>query len=428
MNKNCAFTICTKSYMGLAKILESSIYKYDANVDFYIFIADELNKNINIPSNAIVVKSLNIFSENIWKELSFKYDVTEFCTCLKPFIFEWLFKNKMYEKLTYLDPDLFFFNSIDMIYKSMDNGLITLTPHFITFPGNSISNLFEDEIRYTGLYNLGFLGLKRSTKVFQMLNWWKKNLISKCFVEPTMFQFTDQKWMDFMSVYFDSHELNIVKDLGWNIAPWNYFERKIVKHDACWVVENRYNENIRCDVVFAHFSGFDYSALLNNQIIQKNIHKRHDGVFDDVNNLFTEYIDSFNNYKEIFTEYIKENYTYDYYSNGQKVEKMHRRIYHSIIVNGYENILDPFDSKGSFYIQLVNKKMFTPKVVSNQNDYVCNTAVSISRKLAVFKILMRMVYKILGYNRYEMLLRLFFRFSKYENNIFLYKKNYSSWL
>jgi len=231
-----------------------------------------------------------------------------------------------------------------------------------------------------------------------------------------------------MSVYFDSHELNIVKDLGWNIAPWNYFERKIVKHDACWVVEDRHNENITCDVVFAHFSGFDYKALLNNQIIQKNIHKRHDGVFDDVNNLFTEYIDGFNNYKEIFIEYIKENYTYDYYSNGRKVEKMHRRIYHSIIVNGYENILDPFDSKGSFYIQLVNKKMFTPKVVPNQNDYVCNTAGSISRKLAVFKILMRMVYKTLGYNRYEMLLRLFFRFSKYENNIFLYKKNYSSWL
>ena len=40
MNENCAFTICTRSYIGLAKTLRNSFLKCNSNFDFYIIISD----------------------------------------------------------------------------------------------------------------------------------------------------------------------------------------------------------------------------------------------------------------------------------------------------------------------------------------------------------------------------------------------------
>lgn len=42
MNEDCAFTICTRSYIGLAKVLKNSFLSVHSNFDFKIFVVDYL--------------------------------------------------------------------------------------------------------------------------------------------------------------------------------------------------------------------------------------------------------------------------------------------------------------------------------------------------------------------------------------------------
>ena len=92
MYKKCAFTICTKSYIGYVTALKESIKRYTDNIDFFVVIADEIDFDIAVPENTLVAKNIlcNI-SEEKWVEQTFKYNLTEFCTYIKPASFLYFF-------------------------------------------------------------------------------------------------------------------------------------------------------------------------------------------------------------------------------------------------------------------------------------------------------------------------------------------------
>lgn len=426
MSKNCAFTICTKSYIGLALVLKESIYKYYSDLDFYIFVADEIPAGFELPEKTFGIKDLNIFDEQKWYEMAFKYNVTEFCTCLKPFMFKWLFENSDAEKICYMDPDLYFFDNAEVIYKNLDNCLIELTPHFCTFPENEYSKHFEDEVRFSGIYNLGFLGLKRHEKSFRLLDWWGNNLTEKCFNDALSFQFTDQKWMDFVTLLFDLKEINIIRDLGWNVAPWNYFERKTVLLDNNYIIEDRNDEKNRTKLLFCHFSGFDYKKLLQGSVIQKN--KGHDNVFPDADITLNVYIQVLSEKKEKLLSYFLLPYSYNTFSDGKTIERIHRKIYKSILMNNFENLSNPFESSGEFYKTIKRMHIYQEdakgqivEILKENDDYVKNRLKKVNR-------IMRLLHYVLGHKRYIILIRFLLRFSKFENQAFLYNKDYLSWV
>lgn len=92
MNSRSVFTIVAKNYVGLARILGSSLERQDPDVDFYIFIADEPDGcEVTFPTNAIFARKALSYSPEEWTDMSFKYDLTAFCTAIKPACFEYLF-------------------------------------------------------------------------------------------------------------------------------------------------------------------------------------------------------------------------------------------------------------------------------------------------------------------------------------------------
>ena len=111
--ENCVFTIVAKNYIGLAQILEHSIKQYYKDVDFYVIVADEFEERRDYPDNAIEAKKCLDIPEDLWVNMSFKYDLTEFCTSIKPASI--LYFLEKYEKVIYLDPDILFYDSIERI-------------------------------------------------------------------------------------------------------------------------------------------------------------------------------------------------------------------------------------------------------------------------------------------------------------------------
>ncbi len=76
--KHCLFTICAKNYIGLAQLLGQSIAKYNYNVDFYIVVADEIDKvttHIDDPY-ILIAKDILSIDEALWNNMTFKYNST----------------------------------------------------------------------------------------------------------------------------------------------------------------------------------------------------------------------------------------------------------------------------------------------------------------------------------------------------------------
>ena len=104
MNKNVVFTIVAKNYIGLAQILEESLKEKNPDTDFFIIVADEFSDDFDIeklPSNILIArKELNI-SVQQWTDMSFKYDLTEFCTSIKPASFSYFIEKTKYKKIIF---------------------------------------------------------------------------------------------------------------------------------------------------------------------------------------------------------------------------------------------------------------------------------------------------------------------------------------
>ncbi len=422
----CVFTICAKNYVGLACILEESFKKKNPEVDFYIVIADVVTNEEakSIRSNAISAHEIFTldFPESQFYEMAFKYNLTEFCTSIKPTCFKYFFQKLDYDHSIYLDPDIYLFASMDSIFSVLDHQLIVVTPHIVTMNANFAGERSETGILSTGIFNLGFLALRNSSKVVDFLVWWESKLKDNCFNDILESTFTDQKWLDFLPTFFSTSELHISFDLGLNLAPWNYFEREVQMLDGeYWVFYRSSNDHIlKYKLIFAHFSGFDYKSLLSGDIIQKNI----DGLekYHDANELCKWYSKEIIRQSELFNSFINETYLFNFFRNGIQIQGYHRRLFRSLVNEG-RTLNNPFDTDQLFYRSLLQNGMISSKMVFGKFDSLNkHNLEGVDKKVRIIQFFMKFLFFVLGSYRYFLLVRFFRPFSKIENHLFLLNK------
>lgn len=421
MKKNCAFTIVAKNYMGLAVILEKSIRRYYNDLDFYIIVADEIPEELRreIPENVLVGKEVLGIDENTWENMSFKYNITEFCTSIKPKSFLYMISGG-YEKIIYLDPDIYFFASIGSIFSGLDDCCVMLTPHILTIPKLGDTDSPEKVWRECGIFNLGFCGVNNAAKTKTVLEWWHERLINQCYINTLQAQFTDQKMVDFFPAFLTKDELLISDNLGMNVAPWNFFEREILLENENLYVKARASKAEHKDrLIFVHYSGYDYIKLSEGIREQRNI--SHLKNYSDLDILFSEYSESLKK-EQALLKYINLTYTYNTFKNGIKIIDYYRRLYAALIDKG-EKLQDPFNPAESFYI-LLKKKGIIKAQRCDMSKVSKFDFPNFKKKLKIINKCSRLVYKIIGVNRYFLMVRLFRSYSAYETHIHLLYSKY----
>lgn len=422
---NCAFTIVAKNYVGLAQILENSIRQYYDDLSFYIIIADEVDESLRaeLPPNVLIAKETLDISPELWDEMSFKYNLTEFCTSIKPASFRYFLNKTKFEKVIYLDPDIYFYSSIGGIFDMLNSCAILLTPHVTQITEMVESDAPENVWLSCGIFNLGFCGISRSKAAEKMLVWWHNRLVNNCYVDGYEALFTDQKWMDFLPSFFTSEELHITHHLGMNVAPWNFFERKIINENGNVMVVPRSNTGGAYPLLFVHYSGYNYTELKRGNVVQNNITALQP--YSDIVHLTSTYADAIKSQSILFDRFISQAYTYNTFDNGRQIEIVHRRLYRSLLSHDC-SIRWPFSTtKESFYYLLFSKGLIA-KTSVNLDKVTKSSLGGVSRKLCVFNSLTRILYKVLGYERYILLIRLMRPFSRYESQIHLLDKKYDT--
>ena len=432
MNKKCVFTICAKNYIGLATILGKSIAKYNNDTDYYIVVADEfgINDNFELPENVLIAKNILSIETSDWVNMTFKYNLTEFCTSIKPFSFEYFFNSKKYSKVIYMDPDTFLYDSLEYVYEKLDSHLFVTAPH-ITIPDVPYTgDLPDTSFLFNGISNLGFLGARKSDKSIEIMKWWEDRLKKLCFGEMLWAVCTDQKWMDFLPAFLDNNEVYFSNHLGLNIAPWNYFERKVIKENGkYYVVSRREIRENKDKLIFAHFAGYNYKEFAADKLVNNKSRMRISNLkdYDDINAPLQEYIDWIWENRSDFLKYLSLNYTYGTFDNGVKIDKLHRRLYNGIHTNfGYSK--NPFTTgTGSFYDLLKSKKLISKKIKDTAVDSLTpDNMEGFNKKLSMLYFILRVFYRIIGYKNYVLFLQFIRRLSLYDINTYLLGKEFEN--
>ena len=176
MNK-CAFTICSKNYLAQAFTLRESFLKYNSEIDFHIFLADiydhELLEKFRyiIPVNEKIVPKL--------EDMAFKYNVIEFNTSIKPFCIKYLLDK--YEKVMYLDPDIYVTSSLSVVFDMLNEKDFVITPHYNHLEKEFTGAIPEEIVMFVGVFNLGFCAVKKGVVGELIIHWWMNRLENKCF-------------------------------------------------------------------------------------------------------------------------------------------------------------------------------------------------------------------------------------------------------
>lgn len=415
--RQCAFTIVAKNYIGLGQILGESLHQNNPEIDFCIFVSDEFeHQSEMLPKEVIMAKDvIQNISADQWRDMAFKYDLTEFCTAIKPFCFEHLF-SLGYDKAYYFDPDIYIFSSIQSISDSLDEHTMTLTPQIAGIHANYTGEHPEWAMNVNGIFNLGFCGIRNNDLGKRVVKWWEERLRDQAFADRSVGQFTDQKWMDWMPGFL-GQQLYVQQSLGMNMAPWNYFERELSKN-----TEGQLYVSFRSDdmpqrhdpLVFVHFAGYDYAQLKKGIISRKRIEDLHN--YDDLALINNIYRDAIVNQTAVFDSFIQQPYSYATYENGVPIAAFHRRLYHGLP----DQPNNPFETGvGSFY-HLINKKgMIIKDKIDNVSRRNLANLDSKKKSLSHFY---RILYRLMGYKRYVMFLKSLYFYCRPEMHSFLIKK------
>lgn len=245
-----AFTICSANYLAQAIALGDSLLQHNPTYTFVIGLVDELENKIlpvQITYPLIPIKDIDIPDFN---GFCAQYNITELNTAVKPFYFSYLFeKNETVQSIVYLDPDIFVYHPFKALENHLASNQIVLTPH-ITAPINDDKYPAETDFLNAGIYNLGFIALKRGAESFGLINWWKNRLYHLCKIDFKNGLFVDQLWLNFATLFYK--EVFVLANPGYNMAYWNLQERSLSKNEA-----GNYLVNSEHPLVFYHFSGYD---------------------------------------------------------------------------------------------------------------------------------------------------------------------------
>ncbi|MBV5328188.1 MAG: hypothetical protein JZU65_11215 [Chlorobium sp.] len=391
------FTVCNLAYLPKAMVLADSLIKYD-NKKLIIYLFD---KKVDLDFTSIDADIFWIEDCGIsnFYELAFKYDITELSTSLKPMLTIKLLED--FNKVVFLDPDTCLYNSIGPVLIDLDLHSVVLTPHRITpHPEYDIGMM-----RF-GSFNLGFYAVKNTQQGLYFLNWWSDRCLQYGFFETQFGLSTDQKWVSIAPCFFK--DLHISFDLGYNVAFWNVHERTLsVNCDGSYIVNNT------DPLIFFHFSSFDEENphyLSKRPFYEKNINRQ------DFISICMDYKQSLAS-KKNNTSSIK--YGFDYMSNGDYISPTLRRAYACILEELPPNH-DPFDSKGVVgHFARLNYLL-----EKNNTAYVSNSFGEVAghkRKFATIYLILRILLRIIGPNKFTNLSRLMVYLSSYRQNRSLWK-------
>lgn len=379
MNKTAVFTISSKNYLAYARTLFQSVREFHDDVDQFLLLADRVDGDFDPALEPFDVIEVGEIGLPNFIAMTFKYDVVEFNTAVKPFFFDYLLK-RGYDKIIYFDPDIMLFQRVDLILDLLDRHSIVLTPHITRpIPEGDPFRPSERSHLISGTYNLGFVAISNCEAGREFIAWWSLRCADSCYNEPETGIFVDQKWVNHAPGLFP--DVHVLRHPGCNMAYWNLHERTLCD----LTVNGQY------PLLFYHFSGISTGDL---GALSKHQEKYTLAMRSDLQAIFEKYRDRLlaNGHEQV----RKINYAYALFDNGARIGAVARRLYAQVA----KLYPEPYATgPGSYYRLLMEKGLLEKGGFSLPSG---SSAVAKANKI---NILFRIAKTLLGVDKYVGLLK-----------------------
>lgn len=324
-------TIVAKNYLALAATLCESLLERHPAGECHVLVIDELAEGERelLSGRPFRLHFLEDLRIPRLCDFRFRYNVTELSTAVKPVFLRHLFRECGVERVFYMDPDILVTGSLEALWRKFDDHDVLLTPHLDTdypedgrFPNDA-------HILRSGIFNLGFIGVKRGENGGKFLDWWWDKLYYKCIVDHSAGYFVDQRFVDLAFVLFEG--FHVERDPAYNAAYWNLHSRRIGRGEGGWTVNG-------APLAFYHFSNYklsrprEISGFQNRVSMEENRH---------LEALFAEYRERLAGNGH--AAWSKEPYRYDFFADGKRIPYLFRKLYRKILTG--KGVEDPFDHR-----------------------------------------------------------------------------------
>ena len=343
-------SVCTINYLHFARTLIASFREHHPpeEIAIYLLVVDwDGQEPLHIPDTTLL-QGRNIGIDQ-FDYMALKYSATELCCACKPYLIRYVMATTSYQKLIYVDTDIYVFARLDYMLDCLDEASLVVTPHALTPTPNR--ERFSDrpsmgDLIGAGTYNAGMFGMTAVPDNVKFISQWAELVTSPgAFLEDLGPQH-EQQFFNWLVGLADGVKVN--KDTTYNVAYWNLHDRSLrytgwdepePKQAPGWQVDGR-------PLVAFHFSGFsvDEPKRLSSHDRRYNLY-----VLPSVTKLIEFYVNKLSEHEALAAR--EQDYRYDRFTSGLSITPQIRLIF-----KRYENFLwrdlSPWTDAGErYYIQ-----------------------------------------------------------------------------
>jgi hypothetical protein len=156
----------------------------------------------------------------------------------------WVLERFGYSECTYVDADLYFYDSPAPIFEELGADSVLITEHRFT--------PHHDQTRTSGIYNVQFMTFRNDARGLEVLRWWRAACLESCELNPDEGKCGDQKYLDDWTKRFEG--VHVLQHLGGGVAPWNVQQYSFAK-EVAGVAGTEIRSGRRFPLIFYHFHG-----------------------------------------------------------------------------------------------------------------------------------------------------------------------------
>jgi hypothetical protein len=356
MSERVVCTIITKSYVPYARTLANALAEYDPNSKLFVLLADKVDGYFEPDKeNFNLIRLEDLPEQETVEKMCFYYTPFELCCALRGMLHEYMFEHTAIESWLFLDSDIMIFSSLEEIFQKLQKTSILLNMHCNTPVDVKYVDPYEFSFLRSGLYNGGFLGLRRTDESKKFISWFKTRLTKFCFDDLSIGEvrglFVDQLWLNLIPLYFK--DVSFCLEPGVNLGHWNLFERALKKD-----FNGKFTVNDK-PLFFFHFSGWDISNPYKVSKYSPIDSENTPPVWIELSEIYKEKLLR-NDYKT-FAHFP---YAFNYFHGGELITLTTRRMYYNELMQDIEIKGSPFENYLYFESKLhpQNSKTFFQRI------------------------------------------------------------------
>ena len=240
-------TLFDSVYLSRGLAMYNSLSQHCKDFHLYVFAFNDECYSIlqSLQLKNVTIISLSEFEDEELLKVKPIRTRAEYCwTCSSSTILYVLDHYKV-DHCSYLDSDLYFFSSPQVLLDEMGTNSVLITPHRYTKQ--------YDQSKKTGIYCVQFVTFKNNEQGRTVLEWWRNACLEWCYARYENGRFGDQKYLDYWPYLFEG--VFVSQNLGGGVAPWNMQQYQFEQENGM-IKGIELNTNKKFPVIFFHFHSF----------------------------------------------------------------------------------------------------------------------------------------------------------------------------